>query len=404
MNTKKIIEILAVVSVVLNSGGNSMVRSIFLLVVTAVLLLITHKKIKRTDLRISILFVSYFILNSLIINSSTFVVKDFFVLVARVICCSIIASNIDSKKFYSMYIRIIVVLCCMSLFWFALLCVDIYPPFVKRELGVYSSVFQTVGFKLSSRRNCGIFSEPGLFQMHINLAFLALCYYNEMYIKRKRLIVILFIVTILTTKSAMGYLCLLISGVSFFMTNDVMRTIFGNRTKRNMLIVLLGICSIMLELNFHIIQYFITTWESYTSRHDDTILGLLIAKDYPVFGIGLANDNDMIWKSYFNVLGDASLYDPYGMGYLNDLASSNGLINCVYQGGIFFAIIYFFSILKSFLNEFKVQRMAEKIVIFLFFCFIFCGEPYMLTPIFILISFYGLHIGSVEKQRKIKIM
>lgn len=403
MNTKRVIETLAVLSVILNSGGNSIVRSIFLLVITALLLLITHKKFKRIDLRISILFILYFTLNSLIFNSSTFIAQDFFVLVARVLCCSIIASNIDSKRFYSIYIRIIVVLCCMSLFWFALLCVDIYPPFLKRELGVYSSVFQTVGFKLSSRRNCGIFSEPGLFQMHINLAFIILCYFKELAIKKKSLVIMLFVVTVLTTKSAMGYLCLLISSISFFMTNDKMRTVFGDRSKRNIFIVLLGICAIVLELNLHTIQNFIISWESYSSRHDDTILGLLIAKDYPVFGIGLANDNDMIWKSYFNVLGSASLYDPNGMGYLSDLASSNGLINCIYQGGILFATIYFLSILKSFFYDFKIQRMVERVFIFLFFCFIFCGEPYMLTPIFILISFYGSHIGSTVKQGRIKI-
>lgn len=383
-----LIEVLSVLSVILNSGGNSKVRGIGWLVIITILLLLSKKKIKKPNMVIAVLMMLYFTLNACVINRATLDGKEFVVLLARVVCCSIIASNIEIDAFFRIYIKIMVFLCCVSLFWFGLLQFDIYPPFVSKDSGVYSSIFHTIGFKLSTRRNSGVFSEPGLFQIHINLAFITLNYYRDRIFKKQQWIIILFIITVLTTKSAMGYGCLFISCVTYFISNDNLSKFFGKREKRDALIFFLGVCAVAFELHFHVVEQFVTSWGSYTSRHDDTLLGLLIAKDYPIFGIGVANSNDEIWRSYFSVLGSLSLYED-GTGSLNDLASSNGLMNCMYQAGIPFTIVYTYSIINTFIKKFSVDGISEKIAIVLYFLMVFFGEPYMLTPIFLIFIFYS---------------
>lgn len=277
----------------------------------------------------------------------------------------------------------------MSLFWLSLLLIGIYPPFVSYDSGIYASAFQTIGFKLSERRNSGVFSEPGLFQIHINLAFISLNYSKQCIFKKKNLVIALFVFTILTTKSAMGYGCLLISLVTYFINNREIGHVFGSIRNRNEFVFFVGVLVLLFELQFHVFTSFITSWSSYTSRHDDTILGLLIARDHPFFGIGLANNNRIIWESYFDKLGTLSLYDPYNVGYLSDLASSNGLINCMYQGGILFTILYSYMIIKTYIQRFFVQRWVERTAIVLFFIMVFMGEPYMLTPIFLIFIYYN---------------
>lgn len=90
----------------------------------------------------------------------------------------------------------------------------------------------------------------------------------------------------------------------------------------------------------NIVMNFVLGTNSWSSRHDDTILTFLIAKDYPFWGIGIATDPIEIWDIYYNRYSALRLYTGY------QKAMSCGLGNYMCMAGIPFTVLYLVALVK----------------------------------------------------------
>lgn len=394
VNREKALDAIVVLALILNSGGNYLVRNIFIYFLICIMLLAKRKRFTKDNVKTFVALIIYFFLNICVTNTCPPIYQQLLTLVVRITGCLIIADNIGVEQFKNTYINVMKFLCIVSLFWFSLICVNIMPPFLDCSDYLYASIFQTVGFTLNTRRNAGIFGEPGLFQMYINLALVFLAYNKTIQLNKKRKIAALYAVTILSTGSAMGLIVLAVVLLILFFQNKNIYKISLPKKQKIAVFLMIAIVVLLFEQMTGTIQEFITSWNSYASRHDDTILALFITKDYPLFGVGVGNDVSELWTSYFpRIRGIAK----YGYDHLDDLAQSNGLADCLFTAGIPFTLYYMYKVTKSYFNLLGVNNTFEKILFILILVLCFMNEPYMLTPFFLLMLFHIKPINTVKR-------
>lgn len=392
---KDFIEYAAILMLVLASGGNFWVRSIYVFAVVCLLLLGTRRNMMFANIRILVLLLLFVIFNTCIVNTSPTIASEVVVLVIRLVGCAIIASNICVEDFKNKYYNIMTILCTVSLFWFALILIGINPPLLKENNGVFASIFHTVGFTLDTKRNAGVFSEPGLFQIFINIAVVFMIFDNNISLKVFKRRLLLYTITLLTAFSAMGYICYAINLILCIKyRGELVGGIAKSRKIRSIFIALLILFGAGIEVFTHFFSNFITTWNSYSSRHDDTLMGLMIAKKYFLYGVGIANDVSAIWQSYFGSLGKLELYhNPI------DLSRSNGFVNSLFTAGVPFTLIYLFLIVRHSKIIILINDKFDMVMIAILFILFFFGEPYMYTPFFLSFLF---NWNSNQKNRLVQ--
>lgn len=387
----KIIKYLTIFMFITTSGGNFIVRNIYVFAIVLLTLLLLNGKFSKRGAIISISLVVYITLNSFITNISPIDIKEYILCLVRIFGCYVIYSNYTLPSFRKIYVNIMEILAIMSLFWFFLICIGVRPPFTMWGGDHYASIFQTVGFKLTTKRNSGIFAEPGLYQIFLNMALL-LCVFDEgldrkNYFKK----VVIFSVTIFSTLSSMGVIIyFLIVVIMHLNQKSIIKWLFNEqlykklKKTRKYVFLLFVILFICIECRTHFFTMFIVGSKSYISRHDDTLMALVIAKEHPLFGTGLCNNPEGVWKDHFGVLGEYELYHRW-----EDLAMSNGLGNCLFMGGIPFTILFIVKAVKYFNRLIGCNGRLIKIIIATIILLIFMEEPYMMTPFFMQ-SFWGL--------------
>lgn len=392
---KDFVEYAAILMLVLASGGNYLVRSIYIFAIVCLLLLGTRRNMMLVNIKTFVLLLLFVIFNTCIVNTAPTIASEVLVLIIRLMGCAIIASNICVEDFKNKYCNIMIILCAVSLFWFALMLMGINPPLLKGDTGVFASIFHTVGFTLDTKRNSGVFSEPGLFQIFINIAIVFLIFNNEINLKMFKRRFLLYTITLLTTFSVMGYICYVINVILCIKyRGEIVGGIAKSRKIRNIFIALLILFGVGIEVFTHFFSAFITTWNSYPSRHDDTLMGLMIAKKYFLYGVGVANDVSAIWKSYFGSLGSLELYhNPI------DLARSNGFANSLFTAGVPFTFIYLFLLFRHSKIIILINDKFDMFMIAILFILFFFGEPYMYTPFFLSFLF---NWHSNQKNRLIQ--
>ena len=148
-------------------------------------------------------------------------------------------------------------------------------------------------------RNCGIFREPGVYQIYLNIALLF--YYNQ---NRNLLItpisIVLMLATITTLSSA---------GIVIMVTIVLMQYMqHTNRSlKSTILLVIFGfVASSIIMSNFDAIFYKIQSGVdesgSVFARYYSLIVPMRIWSDYPIFGCGAAEFNDLLY--YYPINGE----------------------------------------------------------------------------------------------------
>ena len=199
----------------------------------------------------------------------------------------------------------------------------------------------------------------------------------------------------LTAASAMGYLCY---AVNLILCIKYRRELFGwisRHQKIRVFFIVLGLfLCVGAEISTHVFSNFITSWGSYTSRHDDTLMSFLISRDYPLFGVGIANDTGDVWQSYYGSLGKLELYhNP------ESLSRSNGFGNCLYTAGIPFTLLYMYMLLKHMKKVNSINSKIDMLLLLAMFLGFFFGEPFMFTPFF-LGAFFKWHFNQNQRIRQ----
>lgn len=130
------------------------------------------------------------------------------------------------KAFIKKYCDTMFFLALISLFLFA---VQLASPALLQRLFLYRNYsatdFYTIGFYTMSKnqitRNCGIMTEPGLYQILLNTALFFYLFYDEDIPARKRKNgIIIFVLTIITSQSAVGIVNLALLVFCYLISTD----------------------------------------------------------------------------------------------------------------------------------------------------------------------------------------
>lgn len=376
-------------------------RSIYIFLAVSILLFIFTKHINLKYLVICGIVAIYIVVDSLILNSAPSDIKECILLVLRLLGCLIIASNIDEKKFCLIFVNVLAILSILSLVCFGLLLLDVELPGTIVKNGWCGTVYHTLGIggtvdlsTMTRKRNCGIFTEPGIYQIYLNTALLFLMRDDIFSIRKKRNFFILFSVTILSTMSSMGYIIYVLVLVLYYIEKK--DTLYvGMRdtiSARLFLLCIALVIGVVFEFYLGVVMDFVKSTNSFGSRHDDTLLTFLIASDYPVWGIGLATNPLSFWDLYYEKYESLRIYKAY------QNAMSCGLGNYLSMGGIPFTCVYCISIIKSYIQKSGVGSKVTKVGIAAIVILILLEEPLMPTPFFLISFYYGLHRRKLDSS------
>lgn len=397
-NGSEFLATVAIMTLTFASGGNYYIRNIGFLACVTCMLLAAYKKVTHRYIVIFMLVTGYVLVNSILLNTSPTDYKECVVMGIRLASCMVIASCISTEQFKRIFLKLMIFLSILSLCCFTCMVFGIPLPGVELKNGLYGSFYHTLsigtGWQLERCRNSGIFTEPGIFQIYLNIALMILWSYKEMPLRKAKKIFWLLSVTMLTTKSSMGFLIWAVVLVLFYIDRREIFPSFGFMIKRQDRVWLFCLCVLLFlveEFTLGIGVGFIQGVNSWASRHDDTILTFLMAKDHPIFGAGIATDPIPMWKDYYDRYSELRLYTWY------QDARSNGLGNLLAGAGIPFTVLYLYCIIKNYCQMLHAKKIISKILIAIIFIAFFMEEPIMPTPFF-LISFYWVTAGKQKKM------
>ena len=279
------------------------------------------------------------VLTSLINYKNGFRINELIILVTNVTYIVILQDFISFRKFTKIYTQIMLAEAMISLMcfvWGDILGKSI--PFMKLEFnrlnGFYLTPFYTLGWANNPvfGRNAGMFNEPGSHQIFLNFALLfLLCADDNFDMKpsRYRASIILLIITIFTTLSTTGFICL---GV-VLLTVSLKKRENDRNTKLKLAALVLLIILYVVESQTGVIQTKIAGRDSggsFYTRYNDTLGGFSGAFQNPIAGIG-----------YFSTNKTQSL-QHYGIDNI-----SNGLASFAMNAGIIITIVLLIMMFKS---------------------------------------------------------
>lgn len=310
------------------------------------------------------------LLNSLINISNHISIVKLGSLLLKLFCTMIICSNIDKKTFKRFYINIIEVMCIISLICFSLSYIIQFKQFPLYRYQIISgqyfmfSFYHTWGWQTAFNRNAGMFWEPGAFEIYINIALIFLLDNNS--IEKKDIFkVVLFIITIITTKSTTGYLVLLL--VLIYMIAINLRKIIKEKDKKItyavIAIVLFSCCLIYLNKNV-IINKISGSNASYNIRMRDLYVTSSLISNKPLVGYGYYSEK------YINLLA-----------HYNIINNSNGLLYFCGMFGLIILVIFFILMNKNFKN---ILDKFSPILFMAIIIIMYLSEYVILMPFFML--------------------
>lgn len=381
---KNIIGYWSVLWVVLTSGSlyfqyQRMPLTIVILTITICIMIYFYKAASKRNMIRALVIISIGAINYLLTFSNGINVNDIIIISVELVFLVLLQSNMTLQEFKQKYVEIIVLEAVISLICF--LWADILGgtlPFQHWETGTIGSFnltfYYTIGWgnipKLG--RNAGIFNEPGSHQIFLNFAILFLVSDVEhLGFKKKQYIIsmIILVLSVLTTQSTTGYMCLILVLLSVhFMKNDRKASYGERKWLKYGSLLLLGIV-FLIENTTHIISYKLEGGGSYTTRYNDTFSGLAVVLTRPLTGYGIYR------------LNRADAYSDYGIGNI-----SNGFISFAIGAGIIIALLYLIFSFIGVSRQFK-HGLVHSILIFIFFFLCINSEGGLLRPFYLVLFF-----------------
>lgn len=239
----------------------------------------------------------------------------------------------------------------------------------------YNSTFNLFG--ITFYRNQGLFWEPGILQIFMNILFFISSF---IYPNKKNQILSAF--SILSTYSTTGIAILILQFLVILFT--------GKITKVQKAIIFLILFAVTLPLFF--LNYANKTNESSSLESDvsssalrayDFVEGINITMRFPLTGIGLSEDT---YTAVKNV--DSPFLGAYSQAFVDSILSrksANSVFLFFSRFGIPFALLWFILLYKQ--DLFREKRW----VFFLIITIANLSEPLLMEPFFILVSASGLY-------------
>lgn len=216
-------------------------------------------------------------------------------------------------------------------------------------------------------RNSAIFTEAPMASYIFVIALIIELYLNKS--QKNRIIIFVLILSILSTTSTTGLLCLVLIMV-YKLINSQYTNILIKIIK---LIFFPLIFIILLNILLYLINNKINT-NSGTIRIDDFVVGFKTWLKAPIFGHGYGNDQALIDNMNW---------------WRTNLGFSNSLTQLLAQGGLFMLGIYLYPIINCFVYYAKLKNFHLCMVIVLFvFLFTFTITTYQYITILFIFMLY----------------
>lgn len=287
----------------------------------------------------------------------------------------------DKFKYYFANIVCLIALVSICLYWFNenIISSGLFPTIKVDESTVYTNMYLYCINHSILHRNCGMFWEPGAFQIYLNIALLFIIYDPKC--KLKKIKIAILSLAVLTTISTTGYVAYSLIIFSYLVQDK-------GRGKITILFVLVSLLLIGGRYFLPIID------ESFSykfgiggnemsnnviSRVNPFILDLYMIKDNPVGLCGV--------DYYAEVLHTYSM--RYALPYISS-SCTHTMIAAVF--GIIPGI-YFLSSFYFFAQKFT-RRIYQTLILFVAFICMFATESFLMH------SFYYLLIAYAQIKEK----
>lgn len=228
---------------------------------------------------------------------------------------------------------------------------------------------QVTFYGLNFIRNCGLFWEPGILQIFLNLLL-----YIQLFEQRTSLVKILItILLIITTYSTTGYIImLLLLAYKYKSVTSI---------KNFPYLFLIAIPIIMLFypiISFHIgNKAFGENVMSTYVRVFDAIQSIIIIGDYPLTGIGIT------WEVYEKL--QLSYKNVFGIVMIDATGNTNSILSTIVLLGIPTGLLFILALYRQ-----ELIAKKNKIIIFIVLFISLSSEPLLLRPFFMFLIFNGI--------------
>ena len=368
------------------------------------LLYITHKQYRRQYAFIGVFIIFTGVVFQRLLNGGVGI--SAFLQISIPIICTHMSICADKEKFLDRYIKVVCFFATVSIvFWGIFLVapelVDKWPAveYFTQALGTgeYKVYWHGKGVLLYSfleihpTRNCGIYSEPGVYQIVLNSALFVLLFwkeklhYEDIREYYKHLLIIL--VALVTCQSTTGFLSLFILLVFYMLQNKGSE---GKKIKRR--IVLLSLFFII----FLLVEYFINGYESIL--YNQVIFKLF--GNSKTFTLDVSQGSGQYRMGTILYCLDLIVKHPFGVGYdafnagkdTSFVAASLLTYACIYG-----VIIWGMVLTWLWTPVIKRQKAGIAIAFILMFINTTLGQTMLLYPPQLLIPIYLTVVGA-QKQ------
>ena len=266
--------------------------------------------------------------------------------------------------------------------------VEIYFPLLTNTIGrdSYFLFFFVTGE--GALRNMGIFREPGVYMIYLNIALMFTLYYNN---KLNKKYVFTFLICIITTASTAGIIVAGILMSSILITSN---NYYTRKEKRLLLLfpILFGIFFIINQAQSDLIfdklsedsaAFAVSTMARVASLI--VPLKILISDFYIfIFGSGLTK---------FSILFEEESTNTFGLTFTADGTATNTIMNKFVSYGFLFGTIYMVGFFR-FCKKSLPKQQLKQLMFFVLFLMMFSNEDVRNSFLFNMIFFYGMTRSS----------
>lgn len=242
----------------------------------------------------------------------------------------------------------------------------VVPTVTNSGFNTYANFFVTVvplwDTDSSLFRMYGPFSEPGVYQIYLNLSLLFHIYINNGQLQLKKAIV--YILAVLLTQSTTGYLCLAIVLISYIFRKNRGKSKYKNYFISALIIVAFTILYIRTSLftaESEVFDKFTNESVSAVSREASITVNAEIFMKSPIFGVGFSSVSSIfegICKSKY--------------GFSQGISNTNTVLFYFATLGIFFGLLFLYAF-YLFCRRFGNNTMTKNLV-FISVLLMFSGE------------------------------
>lgn len=345
---------------------------------------------------------------TLIANDDNFVMTCF--RVALITAALMITLNYSFHDYVCAFEKVVFFLACYSLVVY-LLCY-IFPglirsfPIVTNMSGYESYVVgpcivpaMTLGNEII--KNCGIFREPGVYQIYLIIALcIHLFYFDKLDIKKA----IILILTVLTSLSTAGLFCVTLCILIYFASKSKGKS---EKHFRILLLLILLLCVAFvalafpqtvgsgISLLFDKLDADSGAYGSPVARLSSFTSNIEVWKTAPLFGVGL-NKTDALFDYYARIQ-----YMDYYSVNVTGTHNTNTYLYQLATYGIFFWVLFtvgLFNLSKRITAN--KNNLIVTILVFALFLFTYANENLYYSILPLVLMFYGLNRNNQPKKSR----